>query len=66
MFDDNLPKLKFDQIPTRQEVLGRLKTLLESGKLTPVIGRTFPLGEVRAAMRCLIEGRTLGRIVIRP
>lgn len=67
VFDTSLPGLKgFDKIPSRQEILGRLKTLLESANLTPVIGITFPLDNVRAAMRCLVEGRTLGRIVITP
>ena len=41
-----------------------LKELLESGKLTPVIDRTYPLSEVPEAIRYLEEGRTKGKVVI--
>jgi NADPH:quinone reductase-like Zn-dependent oxidoreductase len=41
-----------------------VKELVEAGKLTPVIDRTFPLTEVREAFRCLAEGRARGKIVI--
>jgi NADPH:quinone reductase-like Zn-dependent oxidoreductase len=35
------------------------------GKLTPVIGRSYPLGEVPEAMRQMVEGRGGGgKIVI--
>jgi NADPH:quinone reductase-like Zn-dependent oxidoreductase len=34
-----------------------LRELIEAGKLTPVVGRTYPLGEVPEAMRQMIEGR---------
>jgi NADPH:quinone reductase-like Zn-dependent oxidoreductase len=36
------------------QVLGEL---IEAGKLTPVIGRTYPLGEVPEAIRQMVEGR---------
>ncbi|MEP7353435.1 MAG: zinc-binding dehydrogenase [Acidobacteriota bacterium] len=64
--DDNLPKPKGFKTPTRQEILGRLQALLESGKLTPLIGRTFSLAEFPAAMRSMIEDAAVGRIVITP
>jgi NADPH:quinone reductase-like Zn-dependent oxidoreductase len=51
---------------SKQELTAELQTLAEQGKLTPVIGRTFPLTEVQAAVRCMIEGRALGRIIITP
>ena len=41
-----------------------LKELIESGKLTPVIDRTYPLSEVPEAIRYLEEGRTKGKVVI--
>jgi NADPH:quinone reductase-like Zn-dependent oxidoreductase len=33
-----------------------LRELLEAGELTPVIGRTYPLGEVPEAVRQMVEG----------
>jgi NADPH:quinone reductase-like Zn-dependent oxidoreductase len=49
----------------RQEDLQTLRELIEAGKLTPVIGRTYPLGEVPEAIRQLVEGHgRTGKIVI--
>jgi len=48
----------------RQEDLQTLRDLIEAGKLTPVIGRTFPLGEVPEAIRALEAGHTRGKLVI--
>jgi NADPH:quinone reductase-like Zn-dependent oxidoreductase len=49
----------------RQEDLQVLRELLEAGKVTPVIDRTFPLGEVPEAFRQLVEGHGRGgKIVI--
>ena len=47
-----------------QQDLQTLRELLEAGKLTPVIDRTYPLGDVPEAMRQLVEGHTLGKLVI--
>ena len=33
-----------------------LRELIESGKVTPVIDKTYPLGEVPVAIRYLIDG----------
>ncbi len=41
-----------------------LKELIEAGKITPVIDRTFPLSEVPEAIRYLESGQTQGKIVI--
>jgi NADPH:quinone reductase-like Zn-dependent oxidoreductase len=41
-----------------------LKGLIESGKVTPVIDRTYPLSEVPEAMRYLEEGHARGKVVI--
>jgi NADPH:quinone reductase-like Zn-dependent oxidoreductase len=41
-----------------------LKELIESGKVTPVIDRTYPLSEVPEAIRYLEEGHAKGKIVI--
>jgi NADPH:quinone reductase-like Zn-dependent oxidoreductase len=42
-----------------------LRGLIEAGKLTPAIDRTYPLSEVPAALRHMREGRARGKIVIR-
>jgi NADPH:quinone reductase-like Zn-dependent oxidoreductase len=41
-----------------------LKDLIEAGKVTPVIDRTYPLSEVPEAIRHLQEGRAEGKVVI--
>jgi NADPH:quinone reductase-like Zn-dependent oxidoreductase len=41
-----------------------LKELIEAGKITPVIDRTFPLSEVPEAIRYLESGRARGKIVV--
>jgi NADPH:quinone reductase-like Zn-dependent oxidoreductase len=41
-----------------------LKELIEAGKVTPVIDRTYPLSDVPAAIRCMREGRARGKVVI--
>lgn len=44
--------------------LGLLKELIEAGKISPVIDRTYPLSEVPEAIRHLEEGHTQGKVVI--
>jgi NADPH:quinone reductase-like Zn-dependent oxidoreductase len=46
------------------EYLLVLKDLIESGKVTPVIDRTYPLAEVPEAIRYLEGGHTQGKVVI--
>jgi NADPH:quinone reductase-like Zn-dependent oxidoreductase len=41
-----------------------LKELIEAGKVTPAIDRTFPLSEVPEALRYLEGGRARGKVVI--
>jgi NADPH:quinone reductase-like Zn-dependent oxidoreductase len=41
-----------------------LKELIEAGKVTPVIDRTYPLSDVPDAIRCMREGRARGKLVI--
>lgn len=48
----------------REQDLQELRTLLESGTITPVVDRTFPLNEVPDAIRYLRDGRVAGKIVI--
>jgi NADPH:quinone reductase-like Zn-dependent oxidoreductase len=48
----------------RKEDLQSLKELVEAGKVTPVIDRTYPLSEAPEAIRYLEEGRARGKVVI--
>jgi NADPH:quinone reductase-like Zn-dependent oxidoreductase len=41
-----------------------LSDLIESGKVTPVIDRTYPLAEVPDAIRRLLDGKARGKIAI--
>jgi len=47
-----------------KEDLLLLKDLIESGKVRPVIDRTYPLNETADAMRYLEEGHARGKVVI--
>jgi len=48
----------------RQDDLVVLAELIEAGKLTPIIDRTYPLGEVPEAIRQLEQGHARGKLVI--
>ena len=48
----------------RKEDLIIMQELLEAGKVTPVIDRTYPLSEVSEAVRYLEEGHARGKVVI--
>jgi NADPH:quinone reductase-like Zn-dependent oxidoreductase len=48
----------------KQEDLQALKELIEAGKVTPVIDRTYPLIEAPDAIRYLADGHARGKIVI--
>lgn len=48
----------------RQQDLLTLKDLVEAGRLTPVIDRTYPLGEAAQAIRYLEEGHARGKVVL--
>jgi NADPH:quinone reductase-like Zn-dependent oxidoreductase len=48
----------------KSEDLVVLKELIEAGKVTPIIGRTYPLSEVPEAIRYLEGGHTRGKVVI--
>lgn len=49
---------------SRQEDLRLMCELLATGKVTPVIGRQFSLGEVAEAIRHVAEGHAQGKVVI--
>ena len=48
----------------KQEDLVALTELIEAGKVTPVIDRTYPLVEAPDAIRYLAEGHARGKVVI--
>jgi NADPH:quinone reductase-like Zn-dependent oxidoreductase len=48
----------------RREDLLVLKELIEAGKVTPIIDRTYPLSEVPEAIRYLQGGHARGKVVI--
>lgn len=52
--------------PDKGETMAILGALLEAGKLTPIIGRAFELGDTSRALRHLQSGDAIGRIVITP
>ena len=48
----------------RQEDLLTLKEFIQAGRLTPVIDRTYPLGEAPQAIRYLQQGHASGKVVL--
>jgi NADPH:quinone reductase-like Zn-dependent oxidoreductase len=57
-------KLGFFISKERSQNLEELRRLLETGALTPVVDKTFPLDEVPEAIRYLRDGRARGKIAI--
>jgi NADPH:quinone reductase-like Zn-dependent oxidoreductase len=53
----------FLSTPNQADLLA-LKELIESGKLTPVIGRTYPLSETAQALEYVGKGHARGKVVI--
>lgn len=50
--------------PPKGASLATLREFLESGELTPVVDRTYPLSDVPDAIRYLESGRVRGKVVI--
>jgi NADPH:quinone reductase-like Zn-dependent oxidoreductase len=50
--------------PFQKEDVTFLKGLIATGKIKPVIDRTYPLSEVRKALRYLQIGNAQGKVVI--
>lgn len=63
--DRHLPRVDFS-LPEKEDVMTLLKELLVAEKLTPIVGRVFPLSEAREAISCLRAGRTVGKIILTP
>lgn len=45
--------------------LSTLREIFSAGKVRPIIGQSYPLGEVPAAIRALAEGHSRGKAVIK-
>ncbi len=48
----------------RSEYLEQLRELIDAGKITPVVDRTYPLSEVPEAIRHMRAGHARGKLVI--
>jgi NADPH:quinone reductase-like Zn-dependent oxidoreductase len=51
-------------MPSKKDSMAVLQDFLETGKLTPLVERTYSLSEVPKALRYLQEGQARGKIVI--
>jgi NADPH:quinone reductase-like Zn-dependent oxidoreductase len=57
-------KMTFFMAEPRRDDLATLADLLETGKITPVLDRTYPLSQVPEAIRYLETGHARGKVVI--
>ena len=57
-------RIRFFIAQVRKEDLLHLKELIEAGKVTPAIDRTYPLAETGKALRYLETGHAHGKVVI--
>ena len=62
-FSRHMPKSGFS-MPNKKESMAVLRELMEAGKITPVVGKTFPLAEAAQAIRYLADGRAVGKVVL--
>ena len=62
-FSRHMPKSGFS-MPNKMESMAVLRELMESGKITPIVGKTFPLAEAAQAIRYLADARAVGRVVL--
>ena len=65
LFVKQLPRPNFS-MPGKKDTMAVFREFLEAGKITPVIDRTYPLSEASEAIRYLMEGEPMGRVVITP
>ncbi|MBW2588675.1 MAG: NAD(P)-dependent alcohol dehydrogenase [Deltaproteobacteria bacterium] len=65
LFVKQLPKPNFS-MPSKKDTMPVLRELLAAGKITPVIDRTYSLGEASEAIHYLMHGEPPGRVVITP
>lgn len=64
-FDTKLAK-PYTDFPSKRHYMETLRGLLQSGTLTPVIDRTYPLSAVADAIEYLVSGEAAGKIIVAP
>ena len=64
MLDPN--KRKDFKMLKKPEAMAIFRELLASGKITPMVAKTFSLGEVPSAVQWMRDGQTPGRAIITP
>ena len=57
-------RLGRSSVPSRREAMAILREHLESGKITPIIDSTYPLSQVSAALRHMMEDEPRGKVII--
>jgi NADPH:quinone reductase-like Zn-dependent oxidoreductase len=57
-------RLGRSSIPGRKDAMAMLRELLEAGKITPIIDRTYRLSEVQEAFRRMIQDEPQGKVII--
>lgn len=62
-FDRHISRSSFSS-PSKKETITFLRELIETGKVMPVVGKTFPLAEAAQAIRYLADGKAVGKIVL--
>jgi NADPH:quinone reductase-like Zn-dependent oxidoreductase len=62
-FVSQIPSPNFS-MPDKKNQMAVLKELIEAGKITPVIDRTYSLSEVPEAIRYLEAGHAQGKVII--
>ena len=60
----NKQKFVFYIAKLTKDDLNVLRDLMQSGKVAPVIDRTYKISETQAALRYLEEGHAHGKVVI--
>jgi NADPH:quinone reductase-like Zn-dependent oxidoreductase len=48
----------------KKQILMTLTTLIEDGKVTPVISRRYPLHDIQEAVRYQEQGHAAGKVVV--
>jgi NADPH:quinone reductase-like Zn-dependent oxidoreductase len=51
---------------TRWEAMTMLNKLLASGKITPVVDSTYPLSQIREAIRHMVDDAPRGKVIVTP
>jgi NADPH:quinone reductase-like Zn-dependent oxidoreductase len=64
--DRQLARLDMKALPTYSQAVAAVKRLLDDGTLEPFVDKTFPLADAVAAIRYLMEGRNVGKVVLQP